>query len=249
MDFTITLVCVYNDTSQFNALLNRSLQNIGWGGGNSTLLINNINRRYSSCAEAYNCELQQHGNELGDILVFLHQDIAFDNDDGLERIKTELQTNPDQILGFAGMPSGGRTISNLRYFSSKRFITASQLSEKTEVESLDECCFAMTRNLYDKIRFDERTCGHWHLYAVDFCYEARRRFGTKSYVLPESIYHKYDEGGLQVDLHFLWTLWKMRTKYHRSVPMIYTPCYIVSTNFISFVTKIAKTLVRNIIKR
>ncbi len=32
MDFTITLVCVYNDTSQFNALLNRSLQNLGWGG-------------------------------------------------------------------------------------------------------------------------------------------------------------------------------------------------------------------------
>ncbi len=100
MHSTITFICVYNNISQLNFLLNRSLSNAG--GGYPKLLINNINHKYSSCAEAYNRELQQHDNDLGDILVFLHQDIAFDNDDWLERIKIELQTNPNQILGFAG---------------------------------------------------------------------------------------------------------------------------------------------------
>ncbi len=247
MHSTITFICVYNNISQLNFLLNRSLSNAG--GGYPKLLINNINHKYSSCAEAYNRELQQHDNDLGDILVFLHQDIAFDNDDWLERIKIELQTNPNQILGFAGMSTRGRTISNLKYYHSKRFITATQLSEKTEVESLDECCFAMSKNLYNKIRFDEKTCGHWHLYAVDFCYEAYRTYRIKSYVLPESIYHKIDgTTGQTTDLHFLYTIWKITRKYHKDFSLIYTPCYIVSTNFMPCVMKIAKTLVRNIIK-
>jgi len=216
-------------------------------GGNSVLIDNRLGV-YKSCAEAYNLELKKKDEILGDILIFCHQDIAFENKDFILRIINELNDNPNQILGFAGMPANGRTISNLRYLVSKQYITRTQLMVKTEVCSLDECCFAMTKELYKKIRFDEHTCTHWHLYAVDFCYDARRKLGVKSYVLPENIYHKYDgTKGLYTDGKFLYTIWRMTRKYYKDYTMIYTPCYIVSTSFIPCVTKIAKTLVRNII--
>lgn len=216
-------------------------------GGVKYLLINNTYSTYSSCAKAYNSELQQHNNDLGDILVFSHQDIAFDDSKWLERITIELLDNPNQILGFAGMPKTGRTVSNMRYQKTKDLITKTQLVEKTEVESLDECCFAMTKELYMKVRFDERTCNHWHLYAVDFCYEAKRKLGAKAYVLPEMIYHKCDEtSGLHVDFHFLWTMWKITRKYKQDAQIV-TPCYTISTSPLRALTKIMRTIGKNII--
>lgn len=75
--------------------------------------------------------MRKHRNELGEILIFLHQDIAFDDNIWLERIVRELADNPNQILGFAGMPKAGRTISNMRYLKTKQLITRTQLKEKT----------------------------------------------------------------------------------------------------------------------
>lgn len=214
-------------------------------GGGGKLLIDNREGKYASCAKAYNAEIEQHWEELGDILVFLHQDIAFDDDVWLRRIETELSATPNQLLGFAGMLKAGRTVSNLRYHRTKEYITRAQVAEKTEVESLDECCFAMTKEMYRKIRFDEKTCHHWHLYAVDFCYDARRRLGAKSYVLPETIYHKEEAGsGLSTDRHFLRSIWRMRCKYRKDYPMINTPCYIMSTQLLLCLMKMGKTMAK-----
>lgn len=246
----MTIICVYNDQKQLNDMLLRSLENVRGGGQIDTLIVDNTGHRYHSCAQAFNSELRAHWDELGDILVFLHQDIAFDDDAWMKRIEAELAADPNQVLGFAGMPKAGRTVSNLRYRQTGEYITATQVAEKTEVESLDECCFAMTRELYGKIGFDEKTCDHWHLYAVDFCYEARRRQGAKSFVLPETLYHKEnDSAGLSVDRHFLSAIWKMTRKYRRFTPTIYTPCYITSTHWLQALLRIARTMVKNAVGR
>lgn len=216
----------------------------------NTLLIDNTDKRYHSCAEAYNKEILKHSEQLEDILIFVHQDIAFDNDKLQQRIVGELNDNANQILGVAGMPYTGKTISNLKYRGTGEYITATQLEEKTEVESIDECCFAMTKELFLKLMFDEHICSHWHLYAVNLCYEARQRFNTKSYVLPDSIYHKVEGGsGLTVDRHFLHTIWKMSRKYRHDFSTIYTPCYIISTRMPKAVLKIIKTTVKNLMHK
>lgn len=159
-------------------------------------------------------------------------------------------SDPNQILGFAGMPKEGRTVSNLKYYRTGQFITGTQVQTKTEVCSIDECCFAMTKDLYARLSFDEHTCSHWHLYAVDFCYAANFKFGAKSYVLPETIYHKEDgTTGLQTDRHFLRTMWKMTRKYCRTLPTIYTPCYIISTDPMSAFCKISRSIIKNVIRR
>lgn len=216
------------------------------GGKTKILLVDNTGHRYASCAQAFNSELRAHWQELDDVLVFLHQDIAFDDDSWMRRIERELAADPNQLLGFAGMPRTGRTVSNLRYRQTGEYITTSQASGKTEVESLDECCFAMTKELYRKVGFDEKTCDHWHLYAVDFCYEARRRLGVRSYVLPETVYHKENGStGLNTDRHFLRGIWRMRRKYHRDCRMIYTPCYITSTRLLPCLMRLSKSMVKN----
>lgn len=242
------MICVYNNCKQMEDMLLKSCNKALSEGGGNFLLIDNQKGKYASCAEAYNKELKSRWNDLGDVLIFLHQDIAFDDDSFICRIEQELKTNPQQILGFAGMPRAGRTVSNLRYFSTKQFITCTQIKEKTEVESVDECCFAMTKNLYFKILFDEKTCSHWHLYAVDFCYQAKREFNISSYVLPESIYHKMDgSSGLSTDRHFLWTMFKMTRKYRNRFSTMYAPCYIVSTSLPKAMLKIGKTMLRNML--
>lgn len=245
----ISLICVYNNKKQLDDMFCSSLIKISQLEGVKYLLVNNTCRVYSSCANAYNSELQLHSDELNGILVFVHQDIAFDDSKWIERITEELCNNPNQILGFAGMLKTGKTVSNMRYQKTKELITSTQLSKKTEVESLDECCFAMTKELYMRVRFDEGTCDHWHLYAVDFCYEAKRKLGIKFYVLPEMIYHKYDgTSGLYVDSHFLWGMWKMTRKYCHDFAFIYTPCYITSTSWYIAILKLMRSLLRNIVK-
>lgn len=243
-----TLICVYNNRDQLEEMLGKSCEKTFLNRGGNLLLIDNRKGKYTSCAEAYNRELEMHRDVLGDVLVFLHQDIAFDDDLFIHRLEEEFRANPLQLLGFAGMPTAGYTVSNLRYFRTKQFITQAQIKEKTEVESLDECCFAMTKEMYWKFRFDEKICHHWHLYAVNFCYEARQWAGVRSYVLPESIYHKMDgTQGLNTDYHFLWTIWKMTKKYCHDFKVIYTPCYIIGTCFPNNLLKIFRTLVKNLL--
>lgn len=248
----ITYICVYNNEALLNNMLIKSLKHINIGRDKAffnTLLIDNTQRAYKSYAEACNYEIKKHINEIGDILIFLHQDIAFDNDIFQNRIIQELQSIPNQLVGFAGMPSTGKTISNLKYQLTKQYITTTQIREKTEVLSLDECIFAMCKNLYLKLLFDEKTCTNWHLYAADICYEAKRQLGIKSYVLPESIYHKYDgTTGLYVDRYFLWTMWKMVRKYRHDYDIIYTPSYIVSTQRHTALLKFIRSIIRNLIR-
>ncbi len=42
-------------------------------------------------------------------------------------------------------------------------------------QTLDEVFVVVPRETFDKIRFDERICTGWHLYAVDFCLSAGER--------------------------------------------------------------------------
>lgn len=243
---TITYIVVWNDRSVLDNMLIRSFNKLTSSENvkRNLRLIDNSDYKYSSCAQAYNANLK---DVCSDILIFCHQDIDLDDDKLQKRIICELIDNPNQILGVAGMTKEGKTVSNLKYRKTGKYITATQITEKTEVYSLDECCFAMTKDMYLKLKFDEYTCSHWHLYAVDFCYEAKRKYGIKSYVLPESIYHKMDgSSGLSTDRYFLWTIFKMTRKYHREFQRIYTPCYIVSTFWPKTILKLSRSLLKNI---
>lgn len=243
-----TYVCCYNNEQLLNEMLLHSISKHENEEKREILLIDNTKNKYSSCSEAYNKELSEH--DLDGILIFVHQDIAFDNLLFEKRIVKELTENPNQILGFAGMPAKGGVVSNLRYYRTKGYITQRRIADKTECMAVDECCFAMTANLYRRLGFDEQVCFHWHLYATEICYNAYSQYGTKTYVLPEEIYHKQsDGGGLQCDWYYLRTLWRLAAKYRASFQEIRTPCYIASTNPFALSLKISRTAVKNLLLR
>lgn len=242
----VTFLCCYNNTEELDSMLLQSFSRLDKNICN-LILINPAEKRFRSAAEAFNKTIEQQKNELGDILVFCHQDIAFDNSSFLDSIITELSDEPEQILGFAGMDVNGRVVSNLKYQENKSFITRNRLCEKRKAISLDECCFAMTQATYFKFRFDEKVCNHWHLYAVEICYNAKRD-GIQSYILPDIIYHKKNGSeGLYTDKHFLTSMWKLTRKYRKDNDCIYAPCYICRTNRLCAAIKILKSTLRNLL--
>lgn len=247
-----TFVCCYNNDEQIHSMLLPSLLKIGSVGQSQRIdekyahiLIDNRNGQYLSAASAYNRVLRK-SKELGDIIVFCHQDIAFNNTSIWEHAEERFKCNPNQILGVAGMLSCGITVSNLKYLDTDHYVTKCQVRKLTEVESLDECCFMMPSLLANKLPFDEYVCSSWHLYAVDASYAARIQYDIKSFVLPDEIYHKKNSlNGLYTDNSFLKSLWRMTRKYRHVYSTIYTPCYIISTNPLMAVAKISKTFFKN----
>lgn len=243
----VTFICCYNNSDELNSMLQPSL-NILDKDIYNIILINSLDEGYKSAAEAYNKTIKKHINEIGDILIFCHQDIAFDNVDFLQNIISELTENPNQIIGFAGINTHGTVLSNLQYQENKQFITKNQIKSKEKVVTLDECCFATSKIVYQTLKFDEYVCNHWHLYSVELCYNAKCN-GIPSYVMPDIVYHKKnDNGGMYTDKHFLKSMWRLVKKYKKDFSCIYAPCYICSTNRFIAAAKIVRTSIRNILR-
>ncbi|MBO7192804.1 MAG: hypothetical protein J6V47_00795 [Bacteroidaceae bacterium] len=244
----VTFICCYNNTDELNSMLLPSFNILDKNICN-IILINTYEKGYKSAAQAYNKTVKEQIDEIGDILIFCHQDIAFDDSTFLQNIISELTKEPKQILGFAGINGEGTVFSNLKYQESKNFITRNQITEKKQVLSLDECCIATSKDVYQQLLFDEYVCNHWHLYAVELCYNANSN-GIPCYIMPDIIYHKKknNNGGLFSDKHFLKSMWRLTRKYQKKSCQIFAPCYICSTNPIKAIAKILRTCIKNIFR-
>ena len=265
-----TIICCYNNRKQLEYFL---LLSLGELYGSRVIIkdsfdfscevfsenievlcitINNENNKYSSCAAAYKDTVERWHKFIGKTLFFVHQDIFFLSTAFIDDAHKLLCKEPDAIYGVAGMPEKGRTVSNLKYQKDKSYITQIRAEENTKVMSLDECCFAMSSELYFKTGFDLRVCDHWHLYAVELCYNARVNWNVESFVLKasEEVCHKYNnEGGLYADNHFLWSLIKMMWKYRKHVRKIYTPCLIVDISLCKGSMRLLKSFLKNVLKK
>lgn len=253
MNKGISILCCYNDSEELERMLRSSVERLI----NNSLpfevdlhLIDTKSKGYTSAAQAYNREVGIHQGDLKDILIFCHQDISFPDSKLLECIYDELTSDESQILGVAGMPIVGTPVSNLRYKSDGSFITKCQISGKTPVVSLDECLIALSKDLFINLWFDEKHLRHWHLYAVDLCYNAWLNHGIASFVLPQSIFHKDTaENGQQTDNVFLNELNAIACKYQGHTDIIRTPCYILPTRPVSRYGKLVRTYVKHLLKR
>lgn len=258
---SISLICIYNDYDQLSNMLLRSLlkKKLGKNVENgyvrinsevSLILIDNRSNLHSSAAQAYNFIVEKYIDVLGDILVFLHQDIMLD-DNFFLTIKREFVTCNNQILGLAGIDETGTVFSNLKYAKENNYITLNQISLKKAVKSVDECCFCISKNMLKFARFDEETCANWHLYAVDLCYHCNLYHNTEIYALPAlNCFHKYDgKNGLFTDLSFLVTMFNIARKYKKYCKEIYAPCYICKTNLFYLCIKLLKTMTKNAIAK
>lgn len=220
----ISIICVSNNNQVLNEMLIKSceIQSESY----ELIVLENTKGEYKSAASALNAGALK---AKGDILVFAHQDISFDDKDFFKKIKkylNELPTNSN--VGLAGIKDKSGVITNLKQGLEYKLAGSIQINEVTEVQTLDEVLIASHSNTFNQIKFDEKVCDDWHLYGVDYSLTSLSK-GFKNYVLPLEIFHKSSG---KISLGYALTLNKVISKHRLEVPFIYTTCGVSKTSFL-----------------
>lgn len=186
----ISLISVYNNRQLLDEMVESCrTQTVGFENI-EFISIDNTGRRFSSAAAALNYGSSQ---ATTDICIFLHQDIAFLENDALQFIIDYLDQHPNAVIGSAGVKGreyghDGTIISAMVYGSFKAQYQTAQVPE--EAFTLDECLFGCKKALLGQLRFDEVLCDSWHLYGADLCLQALVK-GCTVVVLPlPQVWHK-----------------------------------------------------------
>ncbi len=234
----ISIVCVYNDQDKLDSLLLASLkvQTTHF----EIEAIDNRQGTFPSAAAALN-----YGGRLatGKYIMFVHQDIVLGSETWLADTEKWLDSIPD--LGVAGV--AGREM-NARYNTASvthgvpaKFVGRQHLSRPTQVQTLDECLIIVPRHLFARLEFDGKTCDDWHLYAVNYCLDAKT-LGYDNYVVPTSTYHaslgRNTKSVLQILLKlgslpegYVTTAKKVLKKHQNSYKRIHTVCGTWNTSW------------------
>lgn len=203
----ISVITVYTNLEKL-AQANRWLEEQTVYPNTDIVQLDNREQRFTSCAQALNYGAE---HACGDYLVFMHQDLYLWDLEALEKCVAFLKKNPDAIIGVAGVPRGEGTVTDI--YESEDFLERGTRAQGQirEVDSLDECFFAMTREKWQQLRFDEATCDDWHGYAVDICFQNTLR-GGKNILVPLKVCH--DSKGNAQTASFRASVKKLVKKYH-----------------------------------
>lgn len=140
----ISVICVWNNEVQYQKILIDSLQKQNCDY--ELFSIDNRNQAFSSCDTALNWGAD---HSQGDVLVFVNQDITTTS---LKEFGIFITNHPDMVVGAYGAKQKGE-ICEAPYLC----------------ETVDECCFEMTCECFNRLRFNEEVCDGWDLYAVEMC--------------------------------------------------------------------------------
>lgn len=219
----ISIISVYNNYNTLKEMLLKSLekQTIDF----ELILLDNSNNRYSSAAKALNEGIKK---AKGEIIVIVHQDVEFKKQQLDKMIKYLEKLGDNVIVGAAGRKDSEGVITNIKHGTDKKFAGKIRVIEPIEVQTLDEVCIASTKNVFNKILFDEQTCDNWHLYGVDLCLMGKSK-EIKSYVIPLDLYHK--SKGAVNNLYYD-SLLKVSKKHKENYTYIYTSCSVINTNVV-----------------
>lgn len=222
----VSLICCYTNPKLVDELKKsvndfQSYQ-IEW------VMIDNSRGSYSSAASALNAGAQI---STTDILIFLHQDIEFDNENTLDLICQEAKKG--KIVGVAGRKiNGGALVTNIDDgLNGERHHSYPFQSSYEDVLTCDECLIAMTREVYNNVDgFNETVFDGWHFYGVDLCLRAYKK-GIQSCVVPSKLWHKskgsHDKNWKRYEE-------KLRRIYRNDFQVIFYPCGRCYTNPVLF---------------
>jgi anaerobic magnesium-protoporphyrin IX monomethyl ester cyclase len=175
----ISVITCNVDDTKFNKFKN----NVTAIFGNDVQLIR-INDA-DSIAEGYNRGIRR---AYGKILIFCHDDIEFLNTDTAKLIKEDLKEN--DIVGVAGTSflTEGKWISSGQPFTHGQVIHKGGKDSAEyilcvyglgrddtivkEIQALDGLFFAVNRQVFENVQFDDELFDGFHLYDLDFTYSA-----------------------------------------------------------------------------
>lgn len=217
----ISIICCYTKKEVLESMLMESLKKQKTKF--ETIFIDNTDNTFSSAAKALNFGLNRSN---GEYILFVHQDILFEDENFLEKIKLSIkEIGSDIIVGSAGITEKDKVYSNMKH--GPNMLPAGQFTivNPVRVQTLDEVMLAAKKSIFEKINFDEVTCDNWHLYGADLCLSAACK-GIDSYAIPLNIYHK-SMGN--VDNDYMKSLHKLVEKHKKNYPMIYTTNTVINT--------------------
>ena len=211
----ISVICVSNDVEVLQECLSDSLatQDTEF----EFIDVDNLDGKYKSAASGLN-----KGSEgaKGKYLMFVHQDVNMLSSDTLEDIERVMDSLPDAgIAGVAGRRDHLGVITNITHGEPPKNAGHIRLDKPEKVQTVDECLFVVPRLVFDALKFDERTCFDWHLYAVDYSLSVKK-LGKEVYVLPVEIHH--ESGGASMSKMYHKTLERIRHKHRKDSSWIHT---------------------------
>ncbi len=212
----VTLVCCYNNYSLYDALL---ADIAGQDEKVDVIGINNTERKYKSCACAYNSIVDSIKTEF---VIYAHQDIRLLDKYCIGKFVDYLcRISADDVLGVAGCGIADKLIhSNILNGSERVKVGQRPVHEIEECFTFDECFFGGHTEYFRCNRFDEKVCDDFHLYAVEQCLRTRSRKG-KAYVCDLNMYH-LSKGNKNYALNK--SFFKLCEKYQNEYGYIYATC-------------------------
>lgn len=225
----ISIIVIVNDKNIFKECL-IYLEKQTMAEKTELIAIDNLNNNFHCAAEALNYGLTI---AKGEYIVFMHQDMMLTDCNSLKKYCDFLNENTQSIVGVAGTePDLCGTVTDI-YIGAKekKYIGHKAFGHIIEADTLDECFFATTKKLIEQIKFDEKICNDWHLYAPYICIENRLK-GNKNYILPLEVWHKSDASSMSYK--FYTTLLNMVKKYkNTSIKIINTTCTFMVINYLA----------------
>lgn len=219
----ISIICICNNRRMYNDILAKSLAR-QHECSYEILRIDNQNNRYNSAIKAFNSVINE---AKGDYLMFVHQDIALEDDYFLNKVEDYFKTHPKTgIVGVAGCKDNV-VYSNIEQSNPRKRVSETVLKKPKMVNSLDECLFVIPKETLLNHPFDETLCDHWHLYAVEYCYQMKKA-NKDVVVLPLNAYH-VSEGDFMNEGYYE-TLVKVAHKYQKDYKKIDTTIRSWHTN-------------------
>ena len=197
------------------------------------------NNIFLCAAQAYNDAIDKTSSE---VMVFVHQDIRFDDDFFLKNLYEMIIQNKRAIYGLCGAVStqnGTITYSNVFHGLLRRNI-GEHIIEPRNVEGLDEIFVAMHIETARKLRFDEKVVNGWHMFVENLCLDAHEKdYGVMVY--PGKATHKNDmemPGYMMAYKLFPKEFFKyvhvVRNKHKGSTKKIVCPCITIKTDPMHF---------------
>lgn len=241
MNSKLSLICVYNNPDMYHNLMLRSLNTQNFKDI-EIIGVNSVEGGFSSASSALNYGAKQ---AHGEILLFIHQDVEFLNDNCLnDLIEAMHSTETGDIVGAAGatlIDGKYELCSSMLWGALYKTYNAVWVKkgELRSVDSLDECFFCMNRETWEKHPFDEDICNDWHFYAVEMCMYAKSQ-SHNVYVANIPICHK-SRTGTKTKGYFS-TLIKLGEKYQQDLE------YVISTTTFTKCKDVRKRAYKGYIK-
>ncbi|RHB86911.1 glycosyltransferase family A protein [Streptococcus lutetiensis] len=208
----ISVITIYNDKNVLENTLLKSIaaqENCEY----ETILVDTYSQGFTSASSALN-----FGASLakGDYLVFIHQDVKFEENDTLNIIEEFCKQNEFGIAGVAGLSFQKQSISKI-YHGKNRILASKKNDFNLPVEaiSLDECLLIVPKKSFDGFSDLGDT---WHLYGTDYTLKMKNK-GKNALIFPITLWHKSD--GISLNLNYFDSI-KSLCHLYRKEKVIYT---------------------------